>query len=139
MQRGSFVDCWFPFAEHPALPAPVRHIVYVQSRIRLNSGAVRSIVMLTTTSPKMIEAIPPGLSITISKDGSMQMGMRSAFTIDIHRLAALPPNEDWFPDIESPNFVIAQADDHLQRAITKRYDWMLEQYPRPAILLGPGI
>jgi hypothetical protein len=137
MRRGTFVDCWFPFAEHPALPAPVRHIVYVQTRLRLKSGASRLVVMLTTTSPKMIEAIPPGLSVTVTKDSSMRMGMRNAFTIDIHRLAVLPPEPEWFPDIGSEDFIIAYADDHLQQAITKRYDQMLEQHPIPAIRLGP--
>jgi len=137
--RGSFVDCWFPFAEHPAQPAPVRHIVYVQTRVRLKSGAFRLVVMLTTTSPKMIEAIPSGLSITISKVSSLQMGMRNAFTVDIHRLAALPEDESWFPDIGTEKFLIARADNHLQAAITKRYDGMLEQHPRPMILMGPGM
>lgn len=66
------------------------------------------------------------------------MGMRNAFTIDVHRLAALPEDTSWFPDIGRENFVIARAADRLKMAITKRYDAMLEQHPRPMSLMGPG-
>ncbi len=136
-RRGTFIDAWFPFAERPTVPAPVRHIVYVQTMIRLRNGGLRALVMLTTTSPRLIEGIPPGLSITVSEASSRKMGMRNGFTIDVHRLALLPPEALWFPDIGSDRFVIALADERLQRAITARYDSLRRLYPNPAILVGP--
>lgn len=138
IERGSFVDCWFPFAERPAVPAPVRHIVYAQTMVRLRTGAMRALVMLTTTSPKMIDAIPEGLCVTVSRESSLQMGMRNDFTIDIHRLALLPLEVSWFPEIGTEHFVIARAKHALCTAITKRYDDMKTRYPNPALVLGPG-
>jgi len=138
-QRGSFIDCLFPFAEHPARLGPMRHIVYLQTMVRLRSGEIRALVMLTTTSPRMIQAIPDGLSVKISQANSVAMGMKNAFTIDVHRLALLPATKDWFPDMENPHFTIAIADERLRDAITKRYEAMKKMIPNPAMRLGPGM
>jgi len=107
--------------------------------VRLRSGEIRALVMLTTTSPRMIQAIPDGLSIGISQANSVAMGMKNAFTIDVHRLALLPPAKEWFPDMESPHFTIAVADERLRDAITKRYETMKKTVPSPAMRLGPGV
>jgi hypothetical protein len=138
-QRGSFIDCFFPFAEHPARPGPMRHIAYLQTMVRLRRGELRALVMLTTTSPRMIQAIPEGLSVKISRANSVAMGMKNAFTIDVHRLALLPPAKEWFPDMERPHFIIAMADERLRDAITKRYDAMRTMIPSPAVRLGPSV
>lgn len=136
-RRGDFVDCLFPFAERAGWPGPVRHIAYVQTLVRLRGGEVRALVMLTTTSPRMIAAIPKGLSVAIDRASSQRMGMRNAFVIDVHRLALLPLDPAWFPDIGDERFVIARADERLRGAITKRYADMLARHPMPALLLGP--
>ena len=138
-RRGAFVDSWFPFAERPTVPAPVRHIVYVQTMVRLRTGALRALVMLTTTSPRMIEAIPDGLGVTVSRESSLRMGMRNALTIDVHRLALLPPEPAWFPDIGAERFIIAHADAHLRETIARRYEDMRLRYPNPAVVVGPGM
>ncbi|MBF0394041.1 MAG: hypothetical protein HQL38_15290 [Alphaproteobacteria bacterium] len=117
----------------------MRHIVYVQTMVRLRNGDLRALVMLTTTSPRMIDAIPPGLGISISPDASSRLGMRSGFTIDVHRLALLPPEPEWFPDIERDGFIVAHADPHLRDSITRRYDEMKRRFPNPALLLGPAM
>lgn len=137
-RRGTFVDCRFPFAERPTVPAPVHHIVYIQTMVRLRSGSLRALAMLTTTSPRMIAAIPHGMGITVSQQSSLQMGMRNGFTIDIHRLALLPPDPVWFPDIDTERFVIACADPRLRDAITRRYDDMKRTCPNPAVVMGPA-
>lgn len=67
------------------------------------------------------------------------MGMKNAFTIDLHRLALLPATKDWFPDMENPHFTIAIADERLRDAITKRYEAMKRLSPNPAMRLGPGM
>ena len=136
-RRGDFVDCLFPFAERPDMPGPMRHIGYVQTLARLRDGQVRGLVMLTTTSPRMIERIPQGLGIAVSADRSAAMGTRVAFVIDVHRLAVLPLEPGWFPDIDGSRFVLGRADLHLQEAITRRYDEMRARYPNPAMVLGP--
>jgi hypothetical protein len=136
-RRGDFVDCFFPFAERPDEPGPMRHIGYVQTLARLRDGQLRAIVLLTTTSPHMIKRIPAGLSITVSAAQSAALGMRNAFAIDIHRLAVLPLDPVWFPDIGDTRFVLAKADAHLQEAITRRYDEMRARHPNPATVLGP--
>jgi hypothetical protein len=84
----------FPFAEMPAQSGPIRHIVYVQTLLRLDQ-LVRVVVMMTTTSPLMIDRIPKGLSVKVSTANSRRLGMRNAFVIDLHRLAILPPDKDW--------------------------------------------
>jgi hypothetical protein len=137
--KGDFVDCFYPFAERPRVPGPIRHIVYVQTLAKLRDDSLRAVVMFTTTSPRMIEGIPVGLSIAIPPAASVSMGMRNGFTIDIHRMALLPLEADWFPDVNSPGFVLGHADDHLQRAITKRYDDMRRREPSPALVMGPPI
>ena len=136
-RRGDFVDCLFPFAERPARPGPMRHIVYVRAMVRLASGALRAHVMLTTTSPSMVARIPEGLAQQVTEASSRRMGMRNSFVVDVHRLALLPLIEAWFPGIGSDRFVIGRADDRLQAAITRRYDDMLGRFPNPAENLGP--
>lgn len=131
-RRGDFVDCLFPFAERPSSPGPMRHIAYVQTLLRLPDGRLRVLVMLTTTSPKMIARIPEGLALAVSAENSVAMGMRNAFVIDVHRLAVLPPEPMWFPERDDNRFVLARADDALRAAVTRRYDEMLARYPCPA-------
>lgn len=136
-RRGDFVDCMFPFAEHPARPGPMRHIVYVRALFRLSTGALAADVMFTTTSPRMIAHIPPGLSIRIAETASRRMGMRNSLAIDIHRLALLPLDATWFPDIEAPGFVIGRADDRLKAAVAKRYADMVDRDQAATVRLGP--
>lgn len=136
-RRGDFVDCLFPFAERPETPGPMRHIGYAQSLLRLPDGRLRVLLMLTTSSPKMIARIPEGLALAISAEKSVSMGMRNAFVIDVHRLAVLPLEPAWFPDLEVDRFVLARADDALRVAVTRRYDEMLARYPNPAEIFGP--
>ena len=115
----------------------MHHVVYVQSMVRLRDGGVRALVMLTTTSERMASKIPEGLEIRVSDATSRRMGMRRRFIIDTHRLALLPITVEWFPDTESPSFVVGRADTHLQGAITKRYTDMLARRPPPGMVLGP--
>jgi hypothetical protein len=115
----------------------MRHTVYVRTLVRLPSGEIRVQVMFTTTSPRMIARIPDGLSIRVSETSSRDMGMRNSFVVDIHRLALLPLDAKWFPEIGTERFVIGRADDKLKAAITKRYDEMRNRYPDPAFTFGP--
>ena len=135
--RGAFVDCFFPFAEKPAIPGPMPHIAYVQTMLHLKNGEHRLLAMFTTTSPRIIDSIPPALKIRIPETSSRQMGMRNSFVIDIHRLALLPLTAEWFPEIGTSRFVIGIADSHLRAAITKRYDEMLSRQPPPFSVSGP--
>jgi hypothetical protein len=138
-RRGDFVDCLFPFAEYPTRPGPMRHIAYVRAVVRLSSGALAADVMFTTTSPRMSAQIPPGLSVRIAEAVSRRMGMRNSFVIDIHRLALLPLEAAWFPDIENTDFVIGRADDHLRDAVAKRYADMVDRDPAQVVRFGPKI
>ncbi len=139
-ESGNFVDSLFPFAERPTRPGPVRHIVYVQSLARLaRDNSLRIMVMFTTTSPRMIEGIPAGLSISIPAASSVAMGMRNGFAIDVHRMALLPLEADWFPDVDDPGFVLGHANEQLQKAVTKRFDDMRARNPNPVLMMGPPI
>lgn len=113
------------------------HIAHVRTLYRLPGGALWAHVLLTTTSPRMIANIPPRLSIRITEAVSRRMGMRNSFVIDIHRVALLPLDSAWFPAIDSPSFVISQADEQLRTAIAARYAEMLTNNPSAAINLGP--
>jgi len=134
---GDFVDCNFPFAERPSVPGPVRHIAYVYSLVKLPTGEWRIMGLFTTTSPRMIETIPQGLSVSVPAAISVRMGMRNAFIIDVHRMAILPPEPDWFPDIYRPDFVIGSADDRLKDAVDRRVEEMRRRYPPVVQLSGP--
>jgi hypothetical protein len=135
-RRGDFVDCLFPFAEEPSLPGPSRHIVFVRTMLKSADGSIRALVMLTTTSPRMIVRIPEGLAVRVSEASSRSLGMRNAFVIDVHRLALLPLTAEWFPDLGGSGFVIGRADDRLREAVDKRYRDMLARQPNPAVVLG---
>ena len=115
----------------------MRHVVDVQSMVRLRDGGVRALVMLTTTSERMASKIPEGLEIRVSDAASRRMGMRRRFIIDTRRLALPPITVEWFPDTEGPNFVVGRADAGLQGAIAKRYTDTLARRPSPGMVLGP--
>ena len=134
---GDFIDCNFPFAERPDVPGPVRHIAYVYSLAKLPTGEWRIMGLFTTTSPRMIEAIPQGLSVSVPATVSLRMGMRNAFVIDVHRMAILPPEPDWFPDIGRKDFVLGSADEQLRNAVDRRVEDMRRRFPPVVQLLGP--
>jgi hypothetical protein len=117
----------------------MRHTVYVQSLVRLRDGQVWTLVMLTTTSERMVSKIPEGLALRVSDAASRRMGMRRSFAIDIHRMALLPLAIAWFPDMESASFIIGRADTGLQAAVARRYQDMLTRALSARILLGPKI
>jgi hypothetical protein len=137
-RSGDFVDCCFPFAEKPDLPGPIRHIAYVYRLAKLPTDELRLMVLFTTASPRMIAAIPDGLSVTVPAANSLRMGMRSAFVVDVHRMAVLPPEREWFPDISNDRFIIGRADSQLKLAVTTRVHEMRSRYPNPLQLVGPA-
>jgi hypothetical protein len=105
---------------------------------RVGRNGLRALVMLTTTSPTMIARIPEGCSVRITRAASRSMGMRNEFVIDIHRLALLPIDGTWFPDVGG-RFVIAKGDSRLRAAITRRYDAMVARQRDAIVALGPGL
>jgi hypothetical protein len=137
--EGDFVDCWFPFAERPTVPGPLRHIGYVQMLARLGRNDMRALVMLTTTSPTMIARIPEGCSVRVTQASSRAMGMRNEFVVGIHRLALLPLETAWFLDRDGARFVIARGDARLRAAVTRRYDAMVARRREAVIALGPRL
>jgi len=135
-RKGDFVDSFFPFGENPRVPGPTRHIAYVHGLARLRDE-LRAVLVFTTTSERMIGAIPKGLGISIPAASSLAMGMRNGFTIDVHRIAIVPLELPWFPEIAKADFVIGHASDYLQNAVSKRIAEMQTRTPNPVMRMGP--
>lgn len=119
LQPGQFVDSCFPFSERPEHPGPVRHIALVFDILRDRQNQLYAAAYYTTTA-----ADPGGRrqdgTIKVNEVESMRMGMAKPFTIQIWRLAIMPINKDFFPDIDKPHCGIkGTASPHLMKAATR--------------------
>jgi len=109
--EGAFVRVLFPTNEHPRRPG-LLHICYCL-------GVARPLALLAYTSsqpwPRDV-AIPLGVRV-VGRDEAALLKQRP-FVIYLNRIAKLPLEEAWFPDINNPDQgVIAIAPARLRHEL----------------------
>jgi len=131
---GQFVWCMFPFSEAPGVPGPTRHIAYVVDVVQRGSQAYIAAALYTTTSPRS-SPLPMGL-VAIREANARKLNQRDFF-IDARRIAYMPVNTAFFPDLMRPDKGIqGQATKGLQAKIEGTLVQMLKR-PELLELLGP--
>lgn len=133
---GQFVWCLFPFSDAPLRPGPRRHIGYVLDIVRRRGRFHVAALLYTTTQPwPQGAALPPGV-IRAQARQAAQAGQRP-FLLDARRIAYLPVERAFFPDLEQPGRGIQGTASvgfqrHIERAVVE-----LLQTPELLELLGP--
>lgn len=133
---GQFVWCLYPFREFPDRPGPLRHIGYVLDVVQRGSKLLVAAALYTTTSPWPTHAPLPRGVIAIREQQARAIGQRPFF-IDARRIAYMPVNEAFFPDLQqSDKGVVGEATPGLVHKVEAA---VVELLKRPDLLelLGP--
>ncbi|MCC7046288.1 MAG: hypothetical protein IT562_06210 [Alphaproteobacteria bacterium] len=133
---GQFVWCNFPFRETPSDPGPERDIAYVVDILRKGDRLLVCATLYTTTRlwPRD-RARPPGL-VPVAGSAAQNLG-QSTFAIDARRVAYMPIDERFFPDLHRPDRGIrGTAPRALQDQVTQALVRLLQR-PDLLELLGP--
>jgi len=128
---GQFIWTNFPFAERPLEPGPQRHLGYV-----VMVSPDQAIVAYTTTSKILLEG-PRRKGVTIVSDQNAEKLGQKRFAIDARRLAFLPINEQFFPEINSPTRGVRGNAGQTLRAHIERSIADLLHEPQLMEILGP--
>lgn len=133
---GHFVWCNFPFSESPTSPGPRRHIGYILDIVGRRDRLYVAAALYTTTSSWPSGAPLPLGVIPVRDPKAAQMGQKP-FVIDARRIALMPINSTFFPDLHRPEKGIqGTATETLKRQIEAT---MVRLVKRPELLqiLGP--
>lgn len=94
-------------------------------------------VVFTTTRPRGSRPKARG-EIEISAEIAVGLGQSSAFRIDVRRVAAVPLNSDFFPDLDRPDHGILGRSEHLARAAETLLQQIVAETPELVEFLGPS-
>lgn len=133
---GHFIWSHFPKRESPSLPSNERHIALCIRRFRHRTQGYVMAAVFTTTRPRGDRPKAKG-EIEISKEQAVKLGQQSAFRIDVRRMAAMPLNAEFFPDLEEPGYGIRGRDEKLASAAFKLFQELAAKEPELIELLGP--
>ncbi|MGO9359210.1 MAG: hypothetical protein ACLP1D_16340 [Xanthobacteraceae bacterium] len=133
---GHFIWSHFPKRESPAQPSDERHIALCIRRFRHKTQGYILAAVFTTTRPRGDRPKAKG-EIEISKEEAVKLGQQSAFRIDCRRMAALPLNADFFPDLEEQDHGIRGRSERLANAAFKLFQELAANEPELIDLLGP--
>lgn len=97
MQAGDFVRCNFPFREASG-PGPSPHIVFCLATGRIRDERY-SIVAYTTSRVTYEGSRRPPQHLLVDASQAAALGQRTSFHVDVSRIARLPLNSDYFPDM----------------------------------------
>ena len=124
----------FPFRETPDAPGPTRHIAYIVDVVQRGNQTCIAAALYTTTSPRS-SPLPIGL-IAVRDANAKKLSQRHFF-IDAGRIAYMPINATFFPDLARPGKGIqGEATKGLQTKIEGTIVQMLKR-PELLELLGP--
>jgi hypothetical protein len=131
---GQFVWCMFPFSETPDVPGPTRHVAYIVDIVQRGNHVYVAAALYTTTSPK---SSPLPIGVIAMRDTSAKSVNQSDFFIDARRIAYMPIDTAFFPDLTRPGKGIqGEATKGLQHKIETTLAQMLKR-PELIELLGP--
>lgn len=133
---GHFIWSHFPKREIPGAPSDQRHIALCLRRLRHRSEGYVLAAVFTTTRPREGRPKAKG-EIEVSKEQAAEFGQQSAFRIDVRRIAVMPLNNEFFPDLESPGHGITGRSEHLAKAAVRLLQEIVLEQPQLVEYLGP--
>ena len=136
IDRGDFVWTNFPTREQPAAPSPDRHIALCLRRFRSADKGYALVAVYTTSRPRGDRPKARG-EIDIAAERAAEYGQRSAFRIDVRRVAVLPVDPDFFPDLEKPDHGIKGRSEHLADVAERLLRQIIGETPELVEFLGP--
>lgn len=136
--KGDFVNCLFPFGEHPDRPGPTLHVVYCQRLLTGRSGNPAVAAFYTTTVLRPSGQPGRPWIIEVTEGNAKKMGMQKPFAIDTHRIGIMPITADFFPDLERADRGIrGRAMEHLKQVLNRKFVEASEDKDLLR-LVGPG-
>jgi len=136
IDRGDFVWTNFPTREEPAAPSVDRHIALCLRRFRSADKGYALVAVYTTSQSRRDRPKAQG-EIEVTAERAVEYGQRSAFRIDVRRVAVLPISPDFFPDLEKPGHGIQGRSAHLADAAERLLRQIIAQTPELVEFLGP--
>jgi len=136
INRGDFVWTNFPTREEPTLPSSDRHIALCLRRFRSADKGYALVTVYTTSRPRGDRPKARG-EIEISADRAVEYGQRSGFRIDVRRVAVLPINPDFFPELEKPGHGIQGSSERLADVAERLFREIVTETPELVEFLGP--
>lgn len=129
--EGAFVKTLFPTSENPRRPGPL-HICYCFAVAR-----PIAIVAYSSSQP-WPSGIPLPLGVRIFGKAEAARFNQRPFVLYLNRLAKLPLNSAWFPELEQPKRgVIAVASAALRNELLTTMTELLRQRRELIQTLGP--
>lgn len=135
VSTGHFIWSHFPKRENPGVPSDERHIALCVRRFRHRTQGYILAAVFTTTRPRGDRPKSKG-EIEVSQEQAALFGQQSAFRIDARRMAAMPLNTDFFPDLEEPGHGIKGKSEKLANAAFKLFQELAAKEPELVELLG---
>jgi hypothetical protein len=136
IDRGDFVWTNFPTREEPALPATARHVALCLRRFRSADKGYALVAVYTTSRPRGDRPRARG-EIEVTAERAAEYGQRTAFRIDVRRVAALPINPDFFPELEKPGHGIQGRSERLADVAERLLREIVTETPELVEFLGP--
>ena len=124
MQAGDYVRCNFPFREASgAGPSP--HIVFCLATGRVQE--VRFAIVVYTTSRVAFEGSRrPRQHLLVDASRATALGQATSFHVDVSRIARLPFNLDYFPEIRDGIIPTFGRDRLFVETVVKRQHELVE-------------
>ena len=97
MQAGDYVRCNFPFREASG-PGPSPHIVFCLATGRFRDERF-AIVAYTTSRVAFQGRRRPRQHLLVDASKAAALGQETSFHVDVSRVARLPVNSDYLPDL----------------------------------------
>ena len=108
---GQFVWCSFPVRERPSTPGP-RHIGYVLVTVKDAHG--HGAMVAYTTSQPWSGRTPRGVR-SFTREQATDLGQARAFMLDLRRIAYIPVDAAWFPDVNGTHHgIVGRAPEKLR-------------------------
>jgi len=109
--EGHFVWCAFPEHENPLTPGP-RHIGYILAVAADERGV--GVMVAYTTSQSWVGETPRGVR-PFTREQARALGQDKSFRMDLRRIAFIPVDAVWFPDLTSPSHgIVSRAPERLR-------------------------
>jgi len=124
MRAGDYVRCNFPFRE-AAGPGPSPHIAFCLATGRIRDERF-AIVVYTTSRIAFEGRRRPRQHLLVDTSQAAVLGQAASFHVDVSRVARLPLNSDYFPDMRDGVIPTFGRDSSFVTAVVKRQRELIE-------------
>ena len=124
MQAGDYVRCNFPFREASG-PGPSPHIVFCLATGRIRDERF-AIVVYTTSRVAFEGRRRPRQHLLVDASQAAALGQATSFHVDVSRVARLPLNSGYFPDMRDGLIPTFGRDASFVKTVVKRQRELIE-------------